>query len=131
MMHGAHGAEGPDSTAHSDSGDADPDRLRSDFHAQTARIAFSELQRYFAAGKLVLVAGDLDLVGVALALARDDTASFEAWIAAGAVAPVSDDQARTWLSADAELWAVVAQPWVLVQEQRPEPPSEVSGPTQP
>ncbi|MEL7045794.1 MAG: DUF2288 domain-containing protein [Pseudomonadota bacterium] len=98
--------------------EANDDRLRADFHAQTACIAFSELQRYFAAGKLVLVATELDLVGVALALAKDDKASFEAWIATGVVGPVSDDQARAWLGADAQLWAVVAQPWVLVQEPR-------------
>jgi hypothetical protein len=95
-------------------------RLRADFHAQTARIAFTELQRYFAGGRLVRVAGSLDLVDVAVALAEDDRDRFEAWIASGTVAGVSDEQARRWLEDDASLWAVVAQPWVLVQEMAPE-----------
>ncbi len=112
------GADNPSAAPQTGGTEAIDERLRADFHAQTARIAFSELQRYFASGKLVLVAGELDLVGVAMALARDDKASFETWIASGAVAPVSDDRARAWLEDDAELWAVVAQPWVLVQEQR-------------
>ncbi|MEE4277223.1 MAG: DUF2288 domain-containing protein [Halieaceae bacterium] len=93
-------------------------RLAADFHAQTARIAFTELQRFFAAGQLVLVAAGLDLVQVAVALAEDDAPRFERWIAAGQVAAVSDEQARMWLAEDAALWAVVAQPWVLVQEER-------------
>jgi len=95
-------------------------RLRADFHAQTARIAFAELQRYFAGGHLVLVAPDLDLVTVAMALAEDDRGAFEAWIAEGQVGGVSDAQARAWIDAQAHLWAVVAQPWVLVQD-RPGP----------
>jgi hypothetical protein len=93
-------------------------QLRSDFHDQTARIAFSELQRYFAGGHLVRVGPGLDLVEVAVALAEDDRQRFEAWIGAGDVAVVDDGQARRWLERDSELWAVVARPWVLVQESR-------------
>lgn len=96
-------------------------RLRADFHAQTARIAFAELQRYFAGGHLVLVKPGQDLVGVAVALAEDDRQRFEAWIGAGDVTAVSDEQARRWLDEGAELWAVVAQPWILVQESREAP----------
>ena len=98
--------------------DARSAKLRADFHAQTARIAFTELQRYFAGGHLVLVKSCYDLVEVAIALAADDRQRFEAWIAADVVSAVSDEQARCWLEADTELWAVVAQPWVLVQEGR-------------
>lgn len=93
-------------------------QLRTDFHAQTARIAFTELQRYFAGGHLVRVRSGLDLVEVAVALAEDDRQRFEAWIRGGEVAIVDDGQARRWLELDSELWAVVAQPWVLVQESR-------------
>ncbi len=93
------------------------DRLRADFHAQTARISFAELQRYFAAGRLVLVEENLDLVAVAVALAEDARQSFEAWMAEGQVRGVSDDLARQWLEEDRELWAVVADPWVLVQDR--------------
>jgi hypothetical protein len=109
----------------------DSAQRRADFHAQTARIPFRELQRYFAGGHLVLVGKALDLVDVAVALAEDDKARFEAWIGDDSVGPVSDDQARTWLTDDAELWAVVANPWVLVQElvqkPSPEPAREESG----
>ena len=93
------------------------DRLRDDFHCQTAKITFAELQRYFAAGKLIQVGSELDLVEVAVELALDNRQRFEEWTAAGAVAPVNDDQARRWLESDRVLWAVVADPWVLVQDR--------------
>jgi hypothetical protein len=93
-------------------------QLTADFHAQTAQIAFTELQRFFAGGQLVLVGRELDLVQVAVALAEDDTARFEEWIASGEVLAVTDELARRWLEGSVELWAVVAQPWVLVQEER-------------
>ena len=93
------------------------ERLRADFHGQTAKIAFAELQRYFAAGRLVHVGTALDLVDVATELALDNRQRFEEWTAAGVVAPVGDSQAREWLGNEKLLWAVVADPWVLVQER--------------
>lgn len=89
-----------------------------DFLAQTARIPFAELQRYFAAGKLIRVQDTLDLISVAVALANDETAVFAQWLAGGQVATVSDEEATLWLGQEQLLWAVVVDPWVLVQERR-------------
>jgi len=50
-----------------------------------------------------------------LQFSRDNRNAVEAWLAAGLIAHVSDRQARDWLEADAEVWAVVLKPWVLVQ----------------
>ncbi len=96
---------------------ARPDReqLRADFLAQTAQITFRELQRPFAAGRLVLVDDSLDLVEVAVQLALDASAQFQRWIDEGRVGPVSDSCAARWIDEDRILWAVVAEPWVLVQ----------------
>lgn len=92
------------------------EQLRADFLAQTARIPFAELQRYFAAGQLVLVGDSLDLVDVATELAMDNAQRFQGWIDAGDIAPVDDATALAWLSDEKSLWAVVANPWVLVQD---------------
>jgi len=89
--------------------------FRQDIHAETARIAWRELQYLFAGGKLIQVADGLDLVEVALQFSRDNRNAVEAWLAAGLIAHVSDRQASDWLEADAEVWAVVVKPWVLVQ----------------
>jgi hypothetical protein len=37
------------------------------------------------------------------------------WLEAGQIARVSDEQALAWYEADADVWAVVARPYVLVQ----------------
>jgi hypothetical protein len=95
------------------------DQRRNDLLAQTAKIAFVELQRYFAAGRLVCVSDSLDLIEVALELAEDNAARFEQWLADGEVTGVSDLQAAQWLADEHTLWAVVTDPWVLVQEHRP------------
>lgn len=93
----------------------DRDLFRARINSETAKIPWRELQRYFAAGKLRLVALGLDLVEVAYALHQDDTESVQRWVANAELATVSDDQARRWYEQDAVLWAVVVKPWVLVQ----------------
>lgn len=96
--------------------------LRSEYLSQTARIHWHELQTWYARGSVISVAGTLNLVEVAVQLGLDNTARFEQWIAAGSVSPVSDEQARLWYEANQELWAVVAPPWVLVQQRTGEEP---------
>lgn len=90
--------------------------LRQDYHQQTARIHWHELQTYYAGGSVIMVAPDLNLVEVAVQLGLDNTACFQAWIDSGEVAAVSDEQALIWYDSNAQLWAVVAAPWVLVQQ---------------
>lgn len=90
---------------------------RHELNLETGRIAWLELQRHFASGRLITVEPSLDLVDVAQRFAADDKTAVERWLGAGAVHPVSDDEARDWLDRKAWLWAVVAKPWVLVQER--------------
>ena len=92
--------------------------LRGEILSETAMIAWSELQRFFAAGKAIYVAPGLDLVEVALQVANDNAATIRQWMESGKLAPVSDDQARCWIESDATVWAVVVKPWVLVQESK-------------
>lgn len=88
-----------------------------DLHAQTARVAWPELERHFARGVVIRVAGDLDLVEVATRLANDDSLAVERWLADGRIAHLDPDTARDWSGRDPELWAVVVAPWVAVQER--------------
>ena len=88
---------------------------RARINAETGKIPWRELQRFFAAGKVMYVDPDLDLVETALAVQQDDVTRIETWVARGRIARVSDEQARTWVEVDASLWAVVVKPWVLVQ----------------
>ncbi|MEM7565281.1 MAG: DUF2288 domain-containing protein [Pseudomonadota bacterium] len=95
----------------------DQDLLRAKINGETAKIPWTELQRFFAAGKVMWVAPALDLVQVALALHEDDVSKVAEWTEAAQLKPTSDDQARNWFETDALLWSVVVKPWVLVQEK--------------
>lgn len=91
------------------------EQRKADFLAQTAQIPFTELQRYFAAGRLVLVNDSLDLIEVAVELSYDNAQQFERWLSEEMLDGVNDEQATRWLADERHLWAVVADPWVLVQ----------------
>jgi hypothetical protein len=92
-------------------------RLRREYFGQTARIHWRELQTYYARGAVVRVAGELDMVEVAVQLGLDNTAALERWIGEGSVSAVTDEQALAWYQVNQQLWAVVAPPWVLVQQR--------------
>jgi len=83
--------------------------------SETAKIPWLELQRFFAAGKVMLVTAELDLVDVAYAFQLDAIEQVKTWIENQQVSPVNDDQAKHWVASDALLWAVAVKPWVLVQ----------------
>ncbi len=90
---------------------------RHELNLETGRIAWVELQRHFASGRLIAVDASLDLVEVAQRFACDDKESVTRWLAEATLHPVTDDEARRWLQGDAWLWAVVVKPWVLVQDR--------------
>lgn len=86
-------------------------------NGETAQIPWKELLRYFASGHIIHVDAELDLVEVAARVADDDTAAVTQWLSESRLAKVNDEQARTWLETDAQLWAVVVKPWILVQHR--------------
>ncbi len=93
--------------------------LRDKINRETARLAWSELQKHFAGGTVVFVSDELDLVDVALRISHDDKANIVQWMADGKIAKVSDQQAQEWLETDAELWTSVVSPFILVQREKP------------
>ena len=93
--------------------------LRSEYHGQTARIPWHDLQTHYARGNVVIVSPALDLVEVAVQLGMDNSQVFQGWIEGGDIAAVSEEQALHWYDSHAVLWAVVAAPWVLIQQREP------------
>lgn len=89
--------------------------LRAKINMETAQMPWTELQRYFAAGMVIVVSDSLDLVEVAARIAEDDKDAVVEWMADKRVAQVSDALAQAWAEADISLWAVVVKPWILVQ----------------
>lgn len=94
---------------------AEIDLVREKVNLETSQIAWKELQRFFASGTAVYVAPGLDLVEVAYQFSMDNKALVEQWMQSGQLGLVSDRQAIDWLEADAQVWAVVVKPWILVQ----------------
>ncbi len=84
---------------------------------ETARIAWQELQPFFARGQLLRVDTAQDLIEVATAVAEDDRSKVAAWMEAGHLQKVDERHAEDFLARDPELWAVVVSPWVLIQER--------------
>ena len=99
--------------------------LRLKVNRETARLPWTELLKHFAAGNVVWVANSLDLVDVAVRISHDDKANISQWMNAGLLARVSDEQAQGWLDANAELWAAVVSPFILVQQGKSVPASVI------
>lgn len=96
--------------------DPNIDTLNKDkVNQETSKIAWQELQRFFAIGTAVFVADELDLVDVAHQFSIDNKDKVTEWMQNQQVGLVTDAQALTWLETDADVWAVVVKPWILVQ----------------
>ena len=80
---------------------------RARINSETAQIAWSELQRFFAQGMAIAVAPELDLVEVACQAAQDNAGQVGEWLQAGQVGPVADAQAAEWVNYlhGTSLWA--------------------------
>ena len=96
----------------------DPVLIRGKIISETAQIPWKELQRHFAGGKTLVVDGQLDLIEVAFQFNQDNALQVGPWINDLLVKPVSNEQAQHWFDADAQLWACVVRPWILIQEEQ-------------
>jgi hypothetical protein len=92
------------------------DIVREKVNLETSKIAWKQLQRFFASGSAVFVASSLDLVDVAYQFSIDNKNLVSQWMQNNQVALISDQQAINWAESDAKVWAVVVKPWILVQE---------------
>lgn len=84
--------------------------------AETAKIPWLELQRFFAQGSVLVLDADQDLVAVAIMFAEDNTEELEPLLQSLKLKQPSNDQARSWYENDAHVWSVVVAPYVLVQD---------------
>ena len=90
--------------------------LRQKLNLETGQLSWSELQRHFARGVVVVVDQQLDLIEVAAAFAEDDKCRIEKWIQPGQPARAHDEHALIWAKQEPDFWSVVVAPWVIVQE---------------
>lgn len=91
---------------------------REKINKETALINWLDLQTYFAAGNVVYVSNELNLLDVAEAILKDDKELVSGWMDINQVNQVTDEQAKDWFEKKADVWAVVVKPFVLVQNQK-------------
>jgi hypothetical protein len=87
------------------------------FLSQTAKIGWHELAPLFARGQVIHVADRLDLIAAAVAVAEDDKTQVAHWMAQQMFGLLDVATAKCWAQGEPNLWAVVVNPWVLVQRR--------------
>ncbi len=98
-----------------DNGVTSEQLIRGKINSETARMRWRDLQRFFAGGYTLLVDTKLDLIEVAYQMQQDNSEQVARWMSENLLQQVGNDQARAWYNDDAELWACVVKPWVVIQ----------------
>ena len=81
----------------------------------TGAVGWSDLLPHFKSKALLYVDPTLAIADVGAALATDDKAKVERWIASGDLVRPGEAHADFWASSGAEFTAVVVSPFVLIQ----------------
>ena len=82
---------------------------------ETAKIAWKDLEVYFAGGNVIAVSPELDLTEIALQITEDNSEQLKDWMDKGMIDAVTDEQAKEYADTVASVWAVVIKPWILIQ----------------
>lgn len=93
----------------------DQEVSRETINLETAKIAWKDLEVFYAGGNVISVSPELDLIDVALVITNDDAEQLKEWTVQGLIDSVTDDQAKILHETQATVWAVVIKPWILVQ----------------
>ena len=91
--------------------------LRERLAERMGEVRWSDLRAHAARDAIILVARDLDLLDVGVAVATDEKERVAAWIEAGRLRKPSAADLGAWeRDGDARFVSVVVQPFVLVHE---------------
>ena len=93
----------------------DQEASRESINLETAKIAWKDLEIYYAGGNVISVSPELDLIDVALVINKDNSEQLKAWTEQGLVDAVTNEQAKQYADTQATIWAVVIKPWILIQ----------------
>ena len=95
----------------------DKEEIKVKLLAETAKIGWQELEKFFARGVLLKVSKEHDLVEVAAQMACDESDAVASLMQTNGLVEVDVDQAKIWSKQNAALWTVVVSPWVIVQQR--------------
>lgn len=90
--------------------------LRTQLSEDLSIVSWAHLRPHHERDALVLVDDALDLVDVAVALAKDDTQSVAAWMHTKLVRRSAPDDDARWTRQGATFQFLIVRPWVLARE---------------
>jgi hypothetical protein len=90
--------------------------VKEDLERDLAQVNWRELRIHLRRDALVTVAGDLNLVTVAAAVAADDAPQVGEWIAGGQLAKPTAAELAEWETAlEKPFLMLIVQPYILIQ----------------
>lgn len=86
------------------------------FKTDVAEVPWKDLRIHLQRDSIIIVADELDLVDVAVAVTDDDKGEVEGWIAGGQLVKPTAEQADAWESElEKPFRLLIVQPFILVQ----------------
>lgn len=86
------------------------------FKKDLAEVPWKDLRIHLQRDSIIIVADELDLVSVAVAVAEDDKTKVEGWIAAGQMVKPTVEQVDAWEKELEKLFRLlIVQPFILLQ----------------
>ncbi len=95
------------------------EEIRKKLEKEVGPAHWKVIRPHFLRGAVIIVSPDLDLIDVAVSLAKDDAAKIESWINAGKLTKPTPEDANQWEDGGEELKSLVVDPFVLVQAINP------------
>jgi hypothetical protein len=93
--------------------------MRERLAATLGDVFWSDLRAHAARDALIVVADDLDMLDVGVAVASDDAPQVEAWIRNQKLRKPSTDDLARWPADPAAMFeSLVVQPFVLIRPRR-------------
>ncbi len=86
------------------------------FKRDLARANWRELKIHLQRDAIIVVSSELDLIEVGVAVAEDDKASVETWIAANQLEKPTEKQLESWEQEPDNIFQMlIVQPFILIQ----------------
>lgn len=96
--------------------------MRERLAASIGEVFWRDLSAHAARDALIIVADELDMLDVGVALASDDAAKVERWIEDRALRKPSAADLARWSAEPAAMFeSLIVQPFVLVRPRRKQP----------
>ena len=90
--------------------------LKDEIESTLGPARWSELGREIAKDSIIIVSSKLDLVDMAMLVARDDADQIKELIKNGSLVKPSEEIVKDWGEEDPELTCVIVKPFILVQK---------------